>query len=482
MRMHGNFEKFNTVWHELAYADDIVVRELIVAKESLKLIYVDDMVDSALLAKSIVSPILTSKNKTISLELLCNKVLTDAGCELLDDNDQIIHKMLSGFVVIFTQRDSRALCVACQGYEKRSITEPPTSAVLRGPREGFIEDSTVNISLIRRRVKSKNLAIRQLKVGRRSATTVSLIYLANVADDSIVQMVEQKIKKIDIDGIVDSFFIQSFLEDENNNFFKQVGNSEKPDVIAAKIFEGRVAIVVDGSPIVLTVPYILFEDFQSADDYYAHPYRATFARCIRILGILLAIMLPGVYVAMQSYHYSLFPSTFLISLLNSIETLSFPPLLEILFVLFLFEILSEASIRMPKYLGMALSIVGALILGDTAVKAGLISSPSVMMVAISSICLYTVPDQVPTASLLRVIFTVLGGVAGFFGVMLGIIFVLTCLVSMDSYGSPYLAPYAPYVPKDLKDALVKHDLKDMFTRPESIPNKNKVRMHSDNKD
>lgn len=477
--MQVKFLKFHKIKNQLASAADVVVRELIVAKNTLKIMYIDDMIDSNLLAKSIVSPLLSSKKVEASLHFLQDKVLTDGGCELLTDNDQIIHKLLSGFVLLFMADDINVLCVACQGYERRSITEPPTSAVLRGPREGFIEDAVVNISLIRRRVKSKNLAIKQLQVGKQSSTLVSLIYLSNIADDKVVHAVQKKIEGINIDGLVDSFFIQSFLEDADNKFFKQVGNSEKPDVIAAKIFEGRVAIVVDGSPIVLTVPYILFEDFQSADDYYAHPYRATFARFIRILGMLLAIMLPGIYVAMQSYHYSLFPSTFLISLLNSIETLSFPPLLEILFVLFLFEILSEASIRMPKYLGMALSIVGALILGDTAVKAGLISSPSVMMVAISSICLYTVPDQVPTASLLRVIFTMLGGVAGFFGIMLSVLCILACLVSMDSFGSPYLAPYAPFVPKDLKDALVKHDLKDMTTRPDSIPNKNRVRIKYD---
>ena len=207
--------------------------------------------------------------------------------------------------------------------------------------------------------------------------------------------------------------------------------------------------------------------------------RATFVRWIRLIGLLLAILLPGVYVALQSFHYGLLPIDFLISLLSSIEGISFPPLIEMLFVIFLFEILNEASIRMPKYLGMALSIIGALVLGDTAVKAGIISSPSVMIVAISGITLYIVPDQSNTGALLRVFYTVIGGVAGFFGLLVGFLFLTTYLINLDSYGTPFFAPYTPYVKKDKKDALIKKNLSQMTTRPQSIPNKNKVRMRND---
>ena len=257
--------------------------------------------------------------------------------------------------------------------------------------------------------------------------------------------------------------------------FKQIGNTEKPDIAVSKLLEGRVVILVDGSPIVLTVPYIFLEDLQSGDDYYGHSAHATFIRILRVLGIIIAIALPGVYVALQSFHYGILPIDFLISIQTSIEGLSYPPLIEILVVLFLFEILNEASIRMPKYSGMALSIVGALVLGDTAVKAGLISPPAVIMVAISGITMFTVPSQIYNASILRFLFTIIGGVTGFYGLLTAFMFIVSYLITLDAFGAPFFAPYAPNIEADKKDGLIKSRLAKFNTRPQSIPNINKVR-------
>ena len=243
----------------------------------------------------------------------------------------------------------------------------------------------------------------------------------------------------------------------------------------AKILEGRIAIIVDGTPIVLSVPYVFLEDLQSSDDYYMHPARASMVRIMRFLGLVLGVLLPGLYVALESFHYRILPIDFLLSLLSSIYAISFPPLIEILFVLFLFEILNEASIRMPKYLGMALSIIGALVLGDEAVKAGIITPPSIIVVAISGICLYIVPDQTPIMSLMRILFTLLGGFAGFFGVIMGLIFFVGMLTSINNFGAPLMAPFAPKVNSDLKDGLIKSSTKQMIMRPMSFPNRNRVR-------
>jgi len=230
---------------------------------------------------------------------------------------------------------------------------------------------------------------------------------------------------------------------------------------------------------VLTVPFLFFEDLQSGDDYYNHSMHASFIRIIRVIGMILSITLPGIYVALQSFHYALLPIDFLISLQSSIEGLSFPPLIEILIVLFLFEILNEAGIRMPKYSGMALSIVGALVLGETAVQAGIISPPAVIIVAVSGITLFTVPDQVSAVTILRLAFTIIGGIAGFYGIIIGFVFLISYLMTFDNFGTPYFAPYAPYVKGDNKDGIMKKELKDMLTRPTSIPNNNKVRQKHD---
>jgi spore germination protein KA len=234
--------------------------------------------------------------------------------------------------------------------------------------------------------------------------------------------------------------------------------------------------LVDGSPIVLTVPFILFEDLQSVEDYYDIPAKATVSRFIRFFGIFISILLPGFYVALESYHYKVLPINFLINLLGSLENLSLPPMLEILFVIFLFDILNEASVRMPKQLGMALSIIGALILGDTAVSAGIISSPSIVVVAISGISLYIIPDQVPETAILRSLFTIIGGIAGFYGLLCGVIVLVVYIINITSFGSPYLAPYAPSIPSDKKDGLVVSSITDMNTRPYSILSKEKKRV------
>ena len=221
---------------------------------------------------------------------------------------------------------------------------------------------------------------------------------------------------------------------------------------------------------------MLIEDLQNSDDYYQGSYRISFIRMIRFFGVTISMLLPGLYVAMQLYHYRVVPLKFLITLMDSIQGLPFPPFMEMLFVIILFEILYEASLRMPKYLGIAIGIVGALILGDTAVKAGLISPPAVMIVAVSGISFYTIPDQSAQLSLLRLIFTFVGGTIGIFGIVLGSVLLLTYICSFNSFDTPYLAPYAPRIKPDLQDGLIKKDVIGRDTRPYSLPNQKKKRV------
>lgn len=285
-----------------------------------------------------------------------------------------------------------------------------------------------------------------------------------------------------MDGIIDSNYVAGYLEERPNSMFKQIGNTEKPDIVCAKLLEGRIAIIVDGSPIVLTVPFIYVEDLQSGDDYYSNHVRASFVRWIRIFGIFVSILLPGIYIAIVMHHYKAIPLKFLITIVNTTKGLPLTPFAEILFVLILFEILYEASLRMPKYLGLALSIVGALILGDTAVKAGLISPPSVMIVAISGLTIYCIPDEAAQLYTLRFLFTLAGAFLGFFGITALMLFVITYLCDFDSYGSAYFAPLAPFVDTDAKDALYKADITNMKFRPRSIKNNKKNLVRQGGKD
>lgn len=462
---------------------DIKTREFLISNSKIYLFYIDCLIDNELVSNGILSAIKDAKieKSTDIIKTLNEKIICTSTVKIIEKEDEIREEIFNGSVVIATDKEQKYLSVSSAGYSKRSIAEPPTSSVVRGPREGFIEDLNTNISLLRRRLKTPSLAIKRLKVGKRTNSDIALMYLNGVVSNKTINKLEKTISNIDIDGIIDSYYLEEMLEESDEKFFKKLGNSEKPDVVASRILEGRVAIIVDGSPIVLTAPFILFEDLQSPGDYYDIPARSTFVRVIRLVGLLLAILLPGFYVALQSYHYRVLPINFLISLLSSIEGISFPPILEILFVLFLFEILGEASVRMPKQLGMALSIIGALVLGDTAVQAGIITPPSIVVVAISGITLYIIPNQSSEASLLRTLFTVIGGFAGFYGLILGIIILSTYLVSIQSYGAPYMAPFAPSVATDQKDGFIKKSLSQMIYRPKSFHTLDSVRQQPKNK-
>ena len=377
---------------------------------------------------------------------------------------------------MFFDGSNQSYLIELDKYKERSLTEPPTSAVLKGPREGFNENLKTNLSVIRKILATDKLDTEMITVGDVTKTQICVMYLKGIATKSVVKQVVNKIKKISIDGIIDSYYIAEFLAPRKYSIFKQIGSAEKPDVVAAKMLEGRVAILVDGSPLVLTVPFILLEDFQASDDYYSNSAHASFVRCIRIISFFVTILLPGMYIAIQLNHYKALPLKFLVTIVNSTQGLPLSPFAEIIFVLILFEILYEASLRMPEYLGIALSVVGALILGDTAVKAGIISPPAVMIVALSGITLYTIPDQAQQLSLLRFIFTMAGGLLGFYGLVLMAVFFVIYLNDFDSYGSPYLAPISPYISSDAKDSIFKKPLPDMIMRPRTIPNVNHRRI------
>ena len=474
--------KFTDFEKCLSTQNEIEKRDFCIGNNEICLFYIDCLVDKQILSGSVLIAIKSSgdkfkkQNDKNALDIIFSQILGASIVGKVFDEGEALDEILSGNIIITDKNSEFALKVSASGYSKRSIVEPPTSATIKGPREGFIEDIQVNKSLIRKRLKTKSLFVEEIVVGRHTKTTIDIMYLDGVADKKVVKRVKEKINKYHIDGVIDSRYIIEFLQSGQDQFFKKVGTSEKPDIVVAKMLEGRVAILIDGSPIVLTVPFMLFEDVQSVEDYYDVPLKATFSRIIRLVGIFISILLPGLYVALESYHYRVLPINFFINLLGSLENISLPPMLEILFVLFLFDILNEASLRMPKQLGMALSIIGALILGDTAVQSGIISSPSIVVVAISGIALYIIPDEVSEATIFRSIFTLIGGVAGLYGLICGVLVLSVYIVSVSSFGTSYVAPFAPSISEDKKDGIIKQPITRMKTRPLSIQKKNKTRL------
>ena len=305
---------------------------------------------------------------------------------------------------------------------------------------------------------------------------VAITYLKGIADEKVKQQIIDRLNMIDIDGIADSSYIAKFLAKKPYSLFKQIGTTEKPDILSAKILEGRIGIIVDGSPIVLTLPYLLMEDFQAVEDYFVSPYRATVSRFLRTIALIITLFLPAYYVAAQLFKLQLLPIGLLMTISGSVRDLPLSPSLELFFLMLILEILIEASIRMPKYVGLALSVVGALVLGDTAVKAGIVSSSAIIIVALSGISAYTLPDLTGSLSVLKFAFLVVGGSIGTFGIVLFSGLILCYLTTSDTYGAPLLAPFSPLITKDLKDSIIKAEIYNLKTRPAFLRGKNKTRL------
>lgn len=315
-----------------------------------------------------------------------------------------------------------------------------------------------------------------LKAGKRSETAVAMLYLDGVCPADLPEKIERQIAAHEIDIVADSSYISQFISHKPRSLFKRNGTSEKPDIFCAKLCEGRVGLIVDGSPIAITAPYMLVEDLQAAEDYYAMSYRSTVIRVLRTLALFIGLLLPAMYVSAQLFKTQLIPFQLLLKISSSISGLPLSPSIEMFVTLFVLEVLNEASIRMPKYVGLALSVVGALVLGDTAVKAGVISTPAIIIIAFSAICLYTTPDLVETSTTLRWIFLIIAGSIGPFGVILFMAFLIAYLVTEQSYGVPYLAPFAPLIGNDLYDSMVKANLHTLNKRPKAFKLKDNVRM------
>ena len=475
-------ETFKIIQEKLHNSTDLKSRVVQFFGTELRICYIAEITDNELLTNGLIYPICSyigERKKDIYAELK-NAISTIETLDC-DSIDEAVSLLLSGKTLVLVNNADKILACDVEKITVRAVAEPPTSVVIKGPREGFTESLKFNLALIRKRVKTEDLVVNLFEVGEITKTQIGVVYIDSVVDKAVLKMVVKRLKSIKIDGVLDSHYLVSYLQNKPKSLFKQVGDTEKPDILVGKMLEGRIGILVDGSPIVLTVPFILIEDLQNSDDYYSQPIRVSFIRVLRFIGVIMAVLLPGVYVALELYHYKILPTEFLVTIMNTTQGIPFAPFIEVLFVILLFEILYEANLRMPQYFGMAMSIVGALILGDTAISAGLVSPPTVMIVALSGIIFYIIPSQAAQFSILRLIAVVIGACIGLYGILLFCLFVLSYLSSFDSYKSAYLAPTSPFIASDQEDTFVRKTIKEMKTRPKSIANnrKNRVRRGKD---
>lgn len=473
-KITDDLKKNIEVFHELLPAEDILYYEFTLNDgTNCTVIYADGMADKRMLGEQVARPLLSFEGEKNFKNI--KKALTMPEMSEQTEFAPAMEQVLSGNAILLVDGVAPALGLGVKMPPARAVAEPPTDIAVKGPRAGFIEELKVNMALLRGRLRTENLRFIQVPVGKQSNTTVVLCYLEGIAREEIVKSLEEKLKKIEIDAVPDSSYIADCIADRKYSLFRQAGTCEKPDILAAKMLEGRVGILVDGSPIALTVPYMLMEDFQATDDYFVSPYRATFTRFIRAFSLILSIYLPAFYVAAQLFKLQLLPLGLLLTVAGSIERISLSPSLEIFLTLMVLEVLTEASVRMPKYVGLALSVVGALVLGDTAVSAGFFSTPAILIIALSGICLYTVPDLIETTSIVRLIMLLAAGSLGSFGILLFTAALLYYLFSTESYGVPLLSPFTPIAAHDIKDSFVKYNLRQLNERPSLLRGKNKVR-------
>ena len=440
---------------------------------SLTVICMDTMSDDDKVSSYVLQP-LAYINDAQSIRDVQNSIMAGATVKRIVALDEAMQDYANGYTLVFDEQ-GKGIAVDTRTTLARAIAEPPTSMVLRGPREGFVEDVKINITLLRKRLKTPNFKYVNVTVGKYTNTAVSVCYIDGIADKKIVDDIIQRIIAIKTDGIIASSYVARYLDEKKTLLFRRVGVTEKPDIAVAKMLEGRVAIVVDGSPMVLTLPYMFLEDMQSPGDYYENSTMTGVSRILRFISVIASLLLPALYVCMQAYNYQIIPLKFLITVMNASEAIPFSPLSEMLLVLIIFDILREANLRMPSAVGISLSLVGAIVLGDAAVKAGLLGAPAVMIGALSGIGLFTMPDNTLALTLMRLALTLIGGITGLFGVTLAMMGIVFYLASLQMNKTPFLAPFAPLIPQDLQDGLVQDNVQSMTKRPRSIPNTNKTR-------
>ena len=442
---------------------DLSVREIVLqtpVKTRAALVTMEGLVDKEGLAQAAVNPLMAYRFcETSPQEVyrsILDRVLASSDVTELQSFDELLTFITSGFAVLAVDGASGCIAVGAQGYAFRGVAEPESEVVQRGAREGFTEPLRVNMSLLRRRMKTPDLVFEQVTVGDKSRTQLMLCYLRSAASPLLVEQVRQRLGACDLETVLAAGYLSEYLEDKHTSrLFSGVGISERPDTVCGKLTEGRVAIIVDGTPAVLLVPHLFVEEFQGVDDYSNRTYYATFIRTLKYISFFISVFLPAIYTALAQFHPEYFPTWILVKTATSLAQTPLPVTLEVLLITFVYEIMKEAGLRIPKSLGHAVSIVGALVIGDSAVPAGIISSSTLMVVATAAICSYVTSPLYPPIMMLRFVMIVAGGVLGLWGIVLATALVLISMCSKTSLGVPYLSSLSPFSLRTMRDVLLR---------------------------
>lgn len=470
----------------LGQNSDLVLRELrLGAGGNVRagLIFVDGMVDNSALNDTLIKG-LTLESRMAAVDgrsglfgVLKEFMINVGTVREAENIFQVLDGVLYGTAGLFIDGCNRALLADVKGGAVRSITEPESESLVRGPRAGFTEQIRTNTSLLRRSLRTPDLVIEGTELGRVTRTVVEIAYIKGLAAPSLVREVKDRLSRIKIDSILESGYIEELIEDQPFSPFPQVFHSERPDRVVAGILQGRVAILTDGTPFALVVPAEFITFMHVPEDYYERWHLSTAIRWLRYISFIASLLLPSMYIAVTTYHQEMIPTRLLISVAASREGVPFPAFVEALLMEFTFEVLREAGIRLPRNIGQAVSIVGALVIGQAAVSAGIVSPLMVIVVALTGIASFVAAsyDIAITTRLLRFPMMILAATLGLFGVMTGVLVILVHMASLRSFGVPYLAPLAPLHAGDMKDVAWRAPWWAMDTRPAELAGDNNRR-------
>ncbi|MFX3636135.1 MAG: spore germination protein [Candidatus Pristimantibacillus sp.] len=476
LKVEHNIERIRL---DLGESDDVVIREIrFEGAESANgaVVYIDGMSDATIINNYIFDVLERSLNGIYRGEpadgekksALTKDLLFGIGSiHTVSEMGSLYKNMLSGEAVILLAGSGQAYCADIRQWKGRDVTESTNQTSVRGPRESFTETLRVNTALIRRKIKDPQLRLETSSIGRNTMTDVTMMYMKGIAKPSVIDLARSRLKSIDIDSVLDSGYIEEMIEDGKYSLFPTVYNTELPDNAAAQLLEGKVAILVDGTPNVLLVPTQFVTFFQSTEDYYQRAFYASLLRLLRFSSVFISLLFPSLYIAITTFHRDMLPASLLISLAAQREGVPFPAFIEALIMEITFEILREAGLRMPRAIGQAVSVVGTLVIGQAAVEAGIVSAAMVIVVSITAISTFTLPAYSMTIPIRILRFLFMGAAASFglFGIIMGMFVLILHMCALRSFGESYLSPFAPYRATELKDTLVRLPRWLSFKRP-----------------
>ncbi|TYP74729.1 spore germination protein [Paenibacillus methanolicus] len=456
----------------VGHSADIIIRESSFAAlgKPMAVVYTDGLVDVTVINDFIMRTLLTASapldGDQDPIAVVAATMLAVGEISVLTNMEQVFDHVLSGDAAIFIGGSTSALSAGTKGWKDRGVSETSVETVVRGPREAFSESIRTNTALIRRKIKDPNLWLESFKIGDVTKTDVAMMYLRGVAKDSLVAEARSRLLKIKIDGIFESSNIEEMIQDQQLTIFPTLYNSERPDVIAMELTKGKIAILVDGTPFVLVAPALFATFLKASEDYYHRFDISTLLRILRYAGFVVALSAPSLYVAITTFHQEMIPTQLLISLSAQREGIPFPAFVEALIMEGTFEVLREAALRMPRSIGSALSFVGTLVIGQAAVEAGIISAAMVIVVAITAICSFVFPsyDLSNAIRILRFPLMALAASFGLIGIFIGTLLIIMHLNSLQSFGIPYLSPFAPLELAKQKDAFLRLPFRKLFNR------------------